>query len=78
MRTSGSLSWLCGAAIVGVSGVAAQSYTTIPTIEVHGQHFFYTNNGSQLHVFLYQELRGSILTCFQLSPRRRIPAELSA
>jgi hypothetical protein len=25
-----------------------QSWSTIPPIEVYGQHFFYTNNGSQL------------------------------
>ncbi|KAF1998558.1 carbohydrate-binding module family 43 protein [Amniculicola lignicola CBS 123094] len=29
---------------------AAQSYDTIPPIEVHGQHFFYTNNGSQFYM----------------------------
>lgn len=28
--------------------VAAQSYNDIPEIEVYGQHFFYTNNGTQL------------------------------
>lgn len=31
--------------------VAAQSWDTIPEIEVYGQHFFYVNNGSQLCVF---------------------------
>lgn len=30
------------------AGVEAQSYNSIPEIEVYGQHFFYTNNGSQL------------------------------
>jgi hypothetical protein len=29
---------------------AAASYDDIPEIEVYGQHFFYTNNGSQLCV----------------------------
>lgn len=42
----------------GVAAVAAAlagraeaaSYDDIPDIEVYGQHFFYTNNGSQLCV----------------------------
>ena len=38
--------------------VAAQSYNDIPEIEVYGQHFFYTNNGSQLYVSLY-----CVVTC---------------
>jgi hypothetical protein len=29
--------------------VSAASYDDIPDIEVYGQHFFYTNNGSQLY-----------------------------
>ncbi|KAF2129416.1 carbohydrate-binding module family 43 protein [Dothidotthia symphoricarpi CBS 119687] len=33
------------AALMG--GVTAASYDDIPDIEVYGQHFFYTNNGSQ-------------------------------
>ncbi len=44
--------------LVGVAGVAAAlmgsasaaSYDDIPDIEAYGQHFFYTNNGSQLYV----------------------------
>jgi hypothetical protein len=40
-----------GAAAALVSGVAAASYDDIPAIEVYGQHFFYTNNGSQLYVY---------------------------
>jgi hypothetical protein len=40
---------LCAAAAL-VSGVTAASYDEIPAIEVYGQHFFYTNNGSQLWV----------------------------
>ncbi|CAI6342299.1 unnamed protein product [Periconia digitata] len=28
----------------------AQSYNSIPDIEVYGQHFFYTNNGSQFYL----------------------------
>ncbi|KAH7126825.1 Glucanosyltransferase-domain-containing protein [Dendryphion nanum] len=35
------------AAATVLSGASAQSYNTIPEIEVFGQHFFYTNNGSQ-------------------------------
>jgi hypothetical protein len=47
MRAYSSLPYLsCAAA--ALSGVAAQSYNDIPEIEVFGQHFFYTNNGSQL------------------------------
>jgi hypothetical protein len=42
-------SWACAAAAL-VSGVSAASYDDIPEIEVYGQHFFYTNNGSQLYV----------------------------
>jgi len=40
--------WACVAAAL-VSGSAAASYDDIPEIEVYGQHFFYTNNGSQLY-----------------------------
>lgn len=35
------------AAIAGTAEAA--SYDDIPPIEVYGQHFFYTNNGSQLY-----------------------------
>lgn len=38
----------CAAAAI-VGSVAAASYDDIPEIEVYGQHFFYTNNGSQLY-----------------------------
>lgn len=50
MRPSSILPYLSvGAATL--SGALAQdaSYSTIPAIEVYGQHFFYTNNGSQLY-----------------------------
>jgi hypothetical protein len=40
---------LC-AALALTGGVTAASYDDIPEIEVYGQHFFYTNNGSQLCV----------------------------
>lgn len=33
---------------LAASSVQAASYDDIPEIEVFGQHFFYTNNGSQL------------------------------
>ncbi|KAF2022240.1 carbohydrate-binding module family 43 protein [Aaosphaeria arxii CBS 175.79] len=36
-----------GAAITALSGVSAQSYNTIPEIEIYGQKFFFAN-GSQL------------------------------
>jgi hypothetical protein len=42
--------WATVAAAVGLLGksVVAASYDDIPEIEVYGQHFFYTNNGTQL------------------------------
>ena len=49
MKTFGT--WVCAAAALA-SGVTAASYYDIPDIEVYGQHFFYTNNGSQLYVYL--------------------------
>jgi hypothetical protein len=44
--------WTGVAAVAAaVAGTAhAASYDDIPPIEVYGQHFFYTNNGSQLYV----------------------------
>jgi hypothetical protein len=48
-------SWACAAAAL-VSGVSAASYDDIPDIEVYGQHFFYTNNGSQLYVCANMEM----------------------
>ncbi|KAF2829536.1 hypothetical protein CC86DRAFT_346349 [Ophiobolus disseminans] len=47
MKTFGA--W-AGAAAALVGGVAAASYDDIPDIEVFGQHFFYTNNGSQFYL----------------------------
>ncbi|KAF2105778.1 beta-1-3-glucanosyltransferas-like protein [Lophiotrema nucula] len=44
-----SLSFLSVAAGLAAS-VSAQSYTSIPDIQVYGQHFFYTNNGSQFYL----------------------------
>ncbi|KAF2645523.1 hypothetical protein P280DRAFT_417348 [Massarina eburnea CBS 473.64] len=37
-------------AFLGARGAWAQSYNSIPEIEVYGQHFFYTNNGSQFYL----------------------------
>lgn len=45
MRVS-SLSYLACASFAA-KGALAASYDDIPTIEVYGQHFFYTNNGTQ-------------------------------
>lgn len=44
--------WTGAAALAAalVGSAEAASYDTIPDIEVYGQHFFYTNNGSQLYV----------------------------
>ncbi|KAF2703692.1 carbohydrate-binding module family 43 protein [Pleomassaria siparia CBS 279.74] len=47
MRISQSLRYLSCVAVAVISCASAQSYTTIPEIEVYGQHFFYSNNGSQ-------------------------------
>jgi hypothetical protein len=41
--------WACAAAAL-VSRATAASYDDIPAIEVYGQHFFYTNNGSQFYM----------------------------
>jgi hypothetical protein len=49
------MKFACGFAGIGcvaaalLGTVSAASYDDIPEIEVYGQHFFYTNNGSQLY-----------------------------
>ncbi|KAI1733418.1 Glucanosyltransferase-domain-containing protein [Xylaria scruposa] len=50
------LSSVLGAAVLSGAASAA-SYDTIPDIKVYGQHFFYTNNGSQFYMkgVAYQE-----------------------
>ncbi|RYP72000.1 hypothetical protein DL771_004469 [Monosporascus sp. 5C6A] len=51
MRASSILPYLAGG-IATLSGASAQdaSWSTIPDIEIYGQHFFYTNNGSQFYM----------------------------
>ncbi|EMR63895.1 putative -beta- protein [Eutypa lata UCREL1] len=51
MRASSILPYLSvGAATISGAAAADASYDTIPAIEVYGQHFFYTNNGSQFYM----------------------------
>jgi hypothetical protein len=44
------VSWLPVGVVALLSGARAAdpSWITIPAIEAYGQHFFYSNNGSQL------------------------------
>ncbi|KAH8668536.1 beta-1-3-glucanosyltransferase-like protein [Xylariales sp. PMI_506] len=43
-----AFSWLpVGAALLSGAFAADPAYSTIPVIEAYGQHFFYSNNGSQ-------------------------------
>ena len=50
MKAVSSLSYLACAALAA-KGALAASYDDIDTVEVFGQHFFYTGNGTQLCVF---------------------------
>jgi hypothetical protein len=62
MRTTSSLTYLSTVVAAFLSPVGAQSWNDIPEIEIYGQHFFYTNNGSQLYGYdplrRYHELEG--------------------
>lgn len=47
MKLASSFAGLGAVAALLLGSVSAASYDDIPDIEVYGQHFFYTNNGSQ-------------------------------
>ena len=49
MKFASTFTGLGAAAATLLGSVSAASYDDIPDIEVYGQHFFYTNNGSQLY-----------------------------
>lgn len=49
MKFSSSFTSLSAATATLLGSASAASYDDIPDIEVYGQHFFYTNNGSQLY-----------------------------
>lgn len=49
MKFAGTFTGLGAVAATLLGSVSAASYDDIPDIEVYGQHFFYTNNGSQLY-----------------------------
>lgn len=46
----GPFATIAAALFAACTTVTAQSYTSIPTVEVYGQHFFYTNNGTQFFI----------------------------
>ncbi|KAF2716982.1 carbohydrate-binding module family 43 protein [Polychaeton citri CBS 116435] len=50
MKASSLIPSLAAGAIFGASSVVAQSWSDIPSIEAYGQHFFYSNNGSQFYM----------------------------
>ncbi|KAF2752189.1 carbohydrate-binding module family 43 protein [Sporormia fimetaria CBS 119925] len=56
MRATSAFSRIAGCVLL-FGGALAQSWDDIPPIEVFGQHFFYTNNGSQFYIkgVAYQE-----------------------
>jgi len=49
MKFASTFAGLGAVAATLLGSVSAASYDDIPDIEVYGQHFFYTNNGSQLY-----------------------------
>jgi hypothetical protein len=50
MKFAGTFTGLGAVAATLLGSVSAASYDDIPDIEVYGQHFFYTNNGSQFYL----------------------------
>ncbi|KAH7020892.1 Glucanosyltransferase-domain-containing protein [Microdochium trichocladiopsis] len=50
MRSSSAVSLVLGALASLAGSANAQSWKTIPTIQAVGQHFFYSNNGSQYYL----------------------------
>ncbi|KAF3039481.1 1,3-beta-glucanosyltransferase gas1 [Didymella heteroderae] len=50
MKFTGTFAGLGALAATLLGSVSAASYDDIPDIEVYGQHFFYTNNGSQFYL----------------------------
>lgn len=49
MKIATGFAGIAAVAATLFGSVSAASYDDIPDIEVYGQHFFYTNNGSQLY-----------------------------
>ena len=49
MKFATGFAGIAAVAATLLGSVSAASYDDIPDIEVYGQHFFYTNNGSQLY-----------------------------
>lgn len=45
-----SLSSALAATALWTSSVAAQSWKSIPRLQIKGQHFFYSNNGSEFFI----------------------------
>ncbi|KAF1927878.1 carbohydrate-binding module family 43 protein [Didymella exigua CBS 183.55] len=50
MKFTSTFAGLGAVAATLLGSVSAASYDDIPDIEVYGQHFFYTNNGSQFYL----------------------------
>ncbi|KAF3045721.1 1,3-beta-glucanosyltransferase gas1 [Didymella keratinophila] len=50
MKFASTFAGLGAVAATLLGSVSAASYDDIPDIEVYGQHFFYTNNGSQFYL----------------------------
>lgn len=50
MRTSNWIASALAGAVLSASAAVAQSYTTIPKLQIKGQHWFYANNGSEFYI----------------------------